>query len=309
MTTVFFSRASLAIAGVLTVSLANPVPARACDCGSFPETAEEALSYNTAVFLGTPLEVIDHTPAGRVKRKRRKAMMMFEVRVRVDRAWKGATPGEVVSLWGGESDCDMLSRSLDGPRVYFAYGEPASSEYPHGRLTPEHCGQPLFGDRSTEEIARLLDAVPSAAPAPQTASPSSVTPAESELARSPAAPALPPPVTPPKSPSKGCGVSIGSRGSSGQGLALPAAIGLLVWGAAASVDSQIHAALGPRGSSAAMTAGKRAWADVWPGCVDAGVGPSSLEPAGRLGQARVRVDPEIVDRQLCAKLDHRQPTG
>lgn len=132
-------RRSLALAAVVAGALVGPSPAHACSCAG-SETPRDALSHADAVFEGRALRS-DH--AGE-----------FDVtRFSVLRAWKGASPGQIVGI-ATDREPTACGVGFKASERYLVYAYVAD-----GHLTTDSCTRTRSSEGADEDLAILNDAV------------------------------------------------------------------------------------------------------------------------------------------------------
>jgi hypothetical protein len=193
--------------------------AGACDCMP-PLPPAKALARAAAVFEAdvtiehdqAKVEGVTHGPGGTTKIRSITAGATH-IRLRVLRAWKGARPGEVVTITreaGTVSDCDYPFQQGTRLLVYAVRAAGGSLS-----VSAPHCDRTRPSASAGAEIAeldRLAPRVTASAPVPP-ASP----------------PPQPPPATAPPARGGGCGASAAAGGAPSTGALLLAALVACTW--------------------------------------------------------------------------------
>jgi hypothetical protein len=134
-----------------------PAAASACDCEII--SVEDAFAASDAVFVGSLRGTASRSgpyPRGHD--------------FVVERAWKGAQPGSVITLWETGSTCDSLGAHVEsrGGRRQLVFALRATEGPLAGRHHGDYCNNPLFGaDPAWNDVLAQVDAVAAGAAGPQ----------------------------------------------------------------------------------------------------------------------------------------------
>jgi hypothetical protein len=203
--------------GVVACWLGWPGAAGACDCMP-PLPPAKALARAAAVFEADvsleqdqpKVEGVTRDPSGTTK-IRSITPGATRVRLRVLRAWKGARPGEVVTITreaGTISDCDYPFQHRTRLLVYATRSADGSLS-----VSAPHCDRTRPSASAAAEIAEL-DRL---APRPPASAPVTSPPAQ------------PRPATAPPASGRGCGTCAAAGGASSPGALLLAALVACAW--------------------------------------------------------------------------------
>jgi len=209
----------LSLIGVAACGLGWPGAVSACDCMP-PLPAAKALGKAAAVFEAdvtieqdqAKVEGVTHGPGGTTK-IRSITPGATRVRLRVLRAWKGARPGELLTITreaGMVSDCDYPFQHGTRLLVYAARSADGALS-----VSAPHCDRTRPSAAAGAELAeldRLAPRVTASAPVPR-ASP----------------PAPPPPATSPPTRTRGCSTCTATGGAPSTGALLLAALVACAW--------------------------------------------------------------------------------
>jgi putative component of toxin-antitoxin plasmid stabilization module len=125
---------NIAICSLLLLSLLAPEPALACSCIE-PPPPQEAAQQAAAVFTGTVLSVTQ------VENQQ-------EVRIRVERVWKGVRCGEVTIVTPlNEAACGFTFQTGQSYLVY--------AERQKGKLSTNLCTRTKLTSQASEDLAAL----------------------------------------------------------------------------------------------------------------------------------------------------------